>query len=151
MTIDPRITSTCFKLADWSLSTVFLKNNAHYPWFILVPRHDNIQEIDQLPQSLQHVLMDEISRLSSIVKTQFHPDKLNVGTLGNIVPQLHIHVIARFTHDGLWPQGIWQESQTTRPYNDEEIDQLLEPLRLCCQFIINHECNRDMSFSQHVD
>ncbi len=130
--IDPRITSTCFTLADWPLSRVFLKNNANYPWFILVPRQDNIQDIDQLPQALQHTLIDEISRLSSIVKAHFQPDKLNVGTLGNMVPQLHIHVIARFTHDMLWPHGIWQASQTTTPYQEDKIHELIELLRFAC-------------------
>jgi len=128
--IDPRITSTCFTLADWPLSRVFLKNNANYPWFILVPRQDNIQDIDQLPQALQHTLIDEISRLSSIVKAHFQPDKLNVGTLGNIVPQLHIHVVARFTHDMLWPHGIWQASQTITPYQEDKIPELIELLRI---------------------
>ena len=130
--VDPRITSTCFTLADWSLSRVLLKNNANYPWFILVPRQSNIQDIDQLPQALQHTLMDEIARLSSIVKTHFQPDKLNVGALGNMVPQLHIHVIARFTHDQLWPHGVWQTSQTVIPYQDEKIHTLLEQLRFAC-------------------
>ena len=131
-TIDPRITSTCFTLADWPLSRVFLKNNADYPWFILVPRQDNIQDIDQLPQTLQHTLMDEISRLSLIVKTQFQPDKVNIGTLGNIVSQLHIHVVARFKEDNLWPQGIWQASQTCSSYRNEDIQERLASLRDAC-------------------
>lgn len=130
MTIDPRIASTCYQLADWPLSRVYLKNNAHYPWFILVPRQDNIQEIDQLPQPLQHQLIEEISQLSTIVKKQFKPDKLNVGTLGNIVSQLHIHVIARFTHDDLWPHGVWQTALTSTPYTDAEIDKLIEQLKI---------------------
>jgi diadenosine tetraphosphate (Ap4A) HIT family hydrolase len=127
--IDPRITSTCFHLADWSLSSVFLKNNANYPWLILVPREAGIQDMDQLPQPLQHTLMDEINRLSAIVKQQFQPDKLNVGTLGNIVSQLHIHVVARYTHDELWPHGIWQAAQTTQPYTHAEIAPLLNTLK----------------------
>ena len=132
--IDDRITSTCFQLGDWPLSRVFLKNNANYPWFILVPRKDNIQDIDQLTQPQQHILMDEISQLSSIVKTYFNPDKLNVATLGNIVSQLHIHVIARFTHDALWPHGVWQEAQETTPYQQDKINKLLEELRLRLSF-----------------
>lgn len=126
--IDSRITSTCFELTNWPLSRVFLKNNAHYPWFILVPRQDNIQEINQLSQSLQHTLIEEVSHLSSIVKTHFKPDKLNVGTLGNIVSQLHIHVIARFTHDNLWPHGVWQNDLTNTPYDKLDLDPLLEQL-----------------------
>ncbi len=124
-TIDPRITTTCFQLADWPLSRVFLKNNANYPWFILVPRQDNIQEIDQLSHPQQHTLIEEITKLSTLVKSRFKPDKLNIGTLGNIVSQLHIHVIARFTHDALWPHGVWQEGVETQPYEPVMVDELL--------------------------
>ena len=126
--IDPRITTTCFELGDWPLCRVFLKNNANYPWFILVPRQEHIQEIDQLPMELQHTLIEEISALSRLVKQQFKPDKLNVGTLGNIVSQLHIHIIARFTSDKLWPQGVWQEQQETKPYETDDLEALLAKL-----------------------
>jgi len=106
--IDHRIASTCFELGDWPLSRVFLKNDANYPWLILVPRQENTQEIHQLSPSFGHLLMDEIQALSSIVNLYFKPDKLNVGALGNIVPQLHVHVIARFQSDPMWPHGVWQ-------------------------------------------
>lgn len=124
--IDHRISSTCFELAEWPLSRVYLKNNANYPWFILVPRQENITNINQLSSQLRHVLVDEISELSSIVSAYFKPDKLNVGALGNLVPQLHIHVIARFAHDELWPHGVWQSAQTTKPYEKYELDTLLD-------------------------
>ncbi len=127
--IDTRISSTCFELGDWPLSRVFLKNNANYPWFILVPRQDAITEIHQLPSPLRHVLMDEISELSSLVGAYFKPDKLNVGALGNMVPQLHIHVIARFAYDALWPHGVWQLAQTTAPYSNQALDVLLRHFR----------------------
>lgn len=135
--IDERITSTCFKITDWPLSSVFLKNNANYPWFILVPRHDNLQEIDQLPTALQHTLIEEISALSRMVKNEFKPDKINVGTLGNIVPQLHIHVIARFKHDALWPHSVWQDAQETRAYENEALDTLLRSVLLTQVFQYN--------------
>lgn len=128
--IDSRITTTCIELTDWPLSRVFLKNEANYPWFILVPRQDNIQEIHQLPQKLQYQLMDEINQLSFIIHDQFKPDKLNIGALGNIVSQLHIHVIARFTHDKLWPHGVWQANQTTTPYTPDAIEILIKQLQL---------------------
>ena len=117
-------------LTDWPLCRVFLKNNAAYPWFLLVPRIENIQEIYQLPKASQHQLIDEISQLSTIVNTQFNPDKLNVGTLGNMVSQLHIHVVARFKHDSLWPHGIWQAAQTDILYHEETVNALLKTLKL---------------------
>ena len=127
--LDERLVSSCFALADWPLSRVLLKNNADYPWLILVPRVDNIQEIDQLPKQLRYQLIDEISQLSSITRAHFKPNKLNMGALGNIVAQLHIHVVARFTYDKLWPHGIWQAAQTTVPYDEETLNSLLEDLR----------------------
>lgn len=126
--VDHRITSTCSQIAEWPLCRVFLKNNANYPWFILIPRQENIQEIDQLPETLQHTLIQEISKLTSIVKAQFKPHKMNVGALGNVVSQLHIHVVARFTHDKLWPHGVWQE-QEHMPYEENEMKQLIEQLQ----------------------
>ena len=127
--IDPRIASSCVHLCDWSLSSVFLKNNAHYPWLILVPRHENLQAMDQLPKLLQHQLMDEISALSTVVRAHFKPDSLNVGALGNIVPQLHIHVVARFSHDALWPHSVWQAAQISTPYTENAMTELTTRLR----------------------
>lgn len=123
--IDSRILSSSFELGDWPLSRVFLKNNADYPWFILVPRVANITEIDELDVLSRHQLMDEINQLSLIVRGYFTPHKLNVAYLGNIVNQLHIHIVARFKHDKLWPHGIWQASLENVPY-EEDIG-----LRLC--------------------
>ena len=128
-TIDPRILSTCFELGDWPLSRVLLKNNASYPWLILVPREKNKQDIDQLPQPSRAIFMEEISQLSVIVKTYFKPDKINIATLGNMVPQLHMHVVARYSYDDLWPHGIWQASQTTVLYSEDILKQRLDDLR----------------------
>ncbi len=127
--VDHRITSTCSRIADWPLCRVFLKNNANYPWLILIPRQENIQDIDQLPEALQHTLIQEISQLSSIVKSQFKPHKLNVGALGNVVSQLHIHIVARFTHDDVWPHGVWQE-QKTKPYAEDVMNELIGQLKI---------------------
>ena len=124
--IDSRIESTCIHVCDWPLSRVFLKNNADYPWLILVPRYENVRAMDQLPKSLQHQLMDEISALSTHVREHFKPDAINVGALGNIVQQLHIHVIARFTHDSLWPHSVWQATKDSPLYTEEELNALRE-------------------------
>lgn len=131
--LDERIASSTFLLGNWTLSQVLLKNNANYPWLILVPRVETqVLEIDDLPKALRYQLMDEISELSSIVKALFKPDKINVATLGNIVKQLHIHVVARYKDDMLWPHGIWQEAQSTSPYDDKTLTPLLESLRNHC-------------------
>ena len=127
--IDPRLTTTTITLGDWPLSRVFLKNNAQYPWFILVPRVAFVRDIDELEREARHRLIDEIAQLSSLVRRHFKPDKLNVGTLGNIVPQLHIHIVARFKNDSLWPHGIWQADIKETPYTNETLQPLLDVLR----------------------
>lgn len=127
--MDQRILDTCFLLGDWSLSSVLLKNNANYPWLILVPRIADIQEIDEIPANLRPVLMDEITQLSSVMRAYFKPYKLNIGFLGNIVSQLHIHVIGRFTTDKLWPHSIWQAALDHRPYSDDKVLPLVDDLR----------------------
>ena len=127
--IDERIQSTCFTLGDWPLSSVFLKNEQAYPWFILVPRKSSIQEICQLEHDERHFLMEEINYLSLLVMDYFTPDKLNIGALGNVVSQLHIHVVARTQQDPLWPQGIWQTSMRVTPYSKERLNSLLSSWR----------------------
>jgi len=128
--IDTRILTTCIELAEWPLSSLFLKNNADYPWLILVPRVKDVQEIYHLHPSLQYKLMEEMSQLSSIVGHYFKPDKLNIGALGNIVPQLHVHIIARYKTDKLWPHGIWQAGETTILYTKEQLSSLKQDLQI---------------------
>ena len=135
--VNNQILSTCFEVADGPLSCILLKNNANYPWLILVPRQENIQDIDQLSRQSRDLFMEEISQLSSIVKQYFKPDKLNIGALGNIVPQLHMHIIARYKHDELWPHGVWQSAQTTHPYTESTRNQLIGDLRN----LLNQSCD----------
>lgn len=127
--IDERIESTSIFLADWPLCRVFLKNEQAFPWFVLVPRKDNIQEIHQLELKERQTLMEEIHQLSLLVQNYFKPDKINIGALGNIVSQLHIHVVARTKQDLLWPQGIWQSAMNSTPYEDKHLLILLESLK----------------------
>lgn len=127
--LDERIQSTCIVLDDWPLSRVLLKNERNYPWFILVPRKEKVREIHQLKQEERYLLIDEIHQLSQFVADYFKPDKLNTGALGNIVSQLHIHVIARTTSDPLWPHGIWQESFQPDLYEDEYLKSTLPVLQ----------------------
>ena len=111
-----QLSSSSIQLIDWPLSRVLLKNNANYPWCILVPRQDNITEITELSKLDRYQLADEVHHLSVIMQDLFKPNKINIGALGNIVAQLHIHVVARFRHDQLWPQGIWQSAMEETPY-----------------------------------
>lgn len=127
--LDDRITSTCFQIGDWPLSRVFLKDNAQFPWFVLVPRINDVQEIYELSKESRYQLIDEVSTLSSIMKTYFQPYKINLGYLGNIVKQLHIHIVGRSINDCLWPYGVWQASEENPTYEQKVVTYLLKDLK----------------------
>src|SRR3546814_18598095 len=82
-------------------------NDASYPWLILVPRRPDLKEIHDLDGGARPQLTEEICRASRALQSSFAPDKINVGALGNLVPQLHVHVIARFRSDPAWPGPAW--------------------------------------------
>src|SRR6266704_1951775 len=99
LTLHPQLERDTFFITDLQLSRVLLMNNSLFPWLILVPMAEDAREVVDLPAPDQHRLMDEISSASSVIKTLFNPHKINIAALGNQVPQLHIHVIARFPGD----------------------------------------------------
>jgi diadenosine tetraphosphate (Ap4A) HIT family hydrolase len=92
-------------------------NDATYPWFILVPEREDVREIFELAEADRLALIEEIALVSRAVSQAFRPDRLNVAALGNIVPQLHIHVIARFRTDPAWPAPVWGRTEA-HPYTD---------------------------------
>ena len=97
--LDKKLKADTIFIKDLELSKLLLMNDSNYPWFILVPRKNNISELFELSKIEHEILMAEISWLSKIIKNHFHADKINIANLGNIVTQLHIHIIARFKHD----------------------------------------------------
>lgn len=127
--IDEKILSASFVLGDWPLSRVLLKNEKKYRWFLLVPRKMNAQELFHLDNKERQILMNEISVLSLFVQRYFQVDKLNIGALGNIVSQLHIHVVGRCRGDALWPHSIWQSAHEPSVYQEEESHCLVRQLQ----------------------
>jgi diadenosine tetraphosphate (Ap4A) HIT family hydrolase len=109
-TVDPVITSLTVKLADWPLSRLFLYNDSRYHWGLLVPRRAGVVEIADLSADDQAQLMKEIVDLSGLVRALPGVEKLNVGALGNMVPQLHVHVVGRRKGDPAWPGPVWGHS-----------------------------------------
>ncbi|WP_316353461.1 HIT family protein [Candidatus Trichorickettsia mobilis] len=105
--LDPRLSNDSFELINFALSKVMLVNNSFFPWVVLIPRKNNLKEIIDLNQQDRIILMEEISLVSQVMIDAFAPDKLNVAALGNIVPQLHIHIVARYSHDLAWPQPVF--------------------------------------------
>ena len=104
-------------VCDLPLSRILLFNDARFPWLILVPRIEGAIEIYYISRTARATLMEEIALASGVLERVFKPDKINVGALGNIVDQLHVHVLGRFTRDAAWPQPVWGFSgkETYRP------------------------------------
>jgi diadenosine tetraphosphate (Ap4A) HIT family hydrolase len=94
-------------IRDLGLSQLRLNNVKSVPWLILVPRRADVREIYQLDAADRAVLIEEIAQASRALEELYAPDKINVAALGNQVPQLHVHVIARFTADAAWPDPVW--------------------------------------------
>jgi len=132
-TLHPRLNADCFLAGDWPLSRLLLMNDSHYPWFILVPRRDEIREIHELDAADQTQLFRESMILSRALVQAFRGDKLNIAALGNVVPQLHLHHIVRYTHDAAWPAPVWGR-HPAKPYSEDEalaqIERLLPRLEL---------------------
>jgi len=126
--VDSRIQDSCIDLVEWPLSQVYFKKDANFPWAILVPRVENTQEIYQLSPNKQHLLMDEIAALSQRMSTYFKAEKINVGALGNLVAQLHIHVVVRQQNDKAWPHGIWQSGLVASEYSQTRLEQIAQAL-----------------------
>jgi len=105
--LDPRLAGDAHVVGDFELSRVLMMDDARFPWLILVPRHPGVRELIELPRDEQHALLDEINRCSHVLHALFKPDKLNVAALGNVVPQLHVHIVARHKNDAAWPRPVW--------------------------------------------
>ena len=105
--LDVRLATDTHLVGDLELSSVLLMNDARFPWLILVPRRTGMRDLIDLVPAEQHVLLDEIGRCSTALRNMDKPDKLNIAALGNVVAQLHVHVIARNMHDAAWPRPVW--------------------------------------------
>ncbi len=116
--LHPQLALDSALLLQLPLCQVRLMNNACYPWLILVPTRANITEIFDLTLDDQHILQQEISTVAKKLKAKTHCDKINIAALGNMVPQLHIHIIARFRDDADWPKPVWGGANA--PYADLE-------------------------------
>ncbi|WP_282756477.1 HIT domain-containing protein [Desulfuromonas thiophila] len=124
--LDPQLAADCHVLGSTPHSEVLLLDNALLPWLILVPRCRHSEIID-LPGELQRAVLDEIALLSRFVRQHFACDKLNTATIGNIVRQLHIHIVGRRTDDCCWPQVVWGQQQR-QPYTLDRVIQLRDRL-----------------------
>jgi len=102
-----RLDQDCLLVGQFELCLLLISRDANYPWLILVPKREGITEIHQLNDADRQQLLHESCTLSQVMSELFAPDKLNIAALGNVVPQLHMHHIARYHSDAAWPQPIW--------------------------------------------
>jgi diadenosine tetraphosphate (Ap4A) HIT family hydrolase len=130
-TVHPQLAADCFDLGSLELCQLLLMNDERFPWCILVPRVANLRDLHDVPRDRRTALFDEIERVSATLQDIAHADKINVAALGNMVPQLHIHVIARTTTDDAWPRPVWGVG-TARPYPQDatRIEQIRKALRV---------------------
>lgn len=105
--LHPQIAADSSPLLDLDLCTVRLMDVAALPWLLLIPRRPDLREIIDLGEADQAKLWKEIAMTSTVLRAAVHPTKLNIAALGNVVPQLHVHVIARFDTDPAWPKPVW--------------------------------------------
>ncbi|MDD2061023.1 HIT domain-containing protein [Pseudomonas sp. GD03860] len=126
--MDPRLQEDTFVLGDFPLSRLLLSKDANYPWFILVPRRADISELFQLDDKDQQQLWGETTALAETLKDSFAADKMNVATLGNVVSQLHMHVIVRRRNDPAWPAPVWGNKPAVA-YTAEQVADIRQRLK----------------------
>jgi diadenosine tetraphosphate (Ap4A) HIT family hydrolase len=131
--LNERLEADTYALGDFPLCRVLLMDDARYPWLILVPRRADVTEIIDLSVSDRGLLIEEIAQAQVALTAVTRPDKLNVGALGNVVKQLHVHVIARFVSDpaGLGP--VWGVGER-KPYPPHMVGPLLDKLQKALGF-----------------
>jgi diadenosine tetraphosphate (Ap4A) HIT family hydrolase len=117
--LHPQLALDTVFITDWKLSQVLLMDNRLFPWIILVPRLADLHEIHHLCAENRAILMEEMTRASHAMEQGFKTDKINVAAIGNIVSQLHVHIVARLQTDPAWPHPVWG-SAYREPYATQE-------------------------------
>lgn len=126
--LHPQLERDTIPLGDMALSRVFVSKDANYPWLLLVPRRPDIVEIIDLDEAEQAQLMGEITQVSRALRDVTPCDKLNIAALGNVVPQLHVHVIARRKTDKAWPKPVWGVAEP-KDHDAGELDRFMIAMR----------------------
>ena len=125
--VHPMLDADSVFVMNLPLSQCRLMNVREYPWLLLIPRQPNLRDWIDLSFEDQIQLQREINQMANVLKGQFPCEKLNIASLGNKTPQLHIHVIARTSQDPAWPNPVWNTQAT--PYSTTEINEIKERLK----------------------
>jgi len=123
-----RLAADTWTVKDLALCRVLLMNDKRYPWLILVPRRTGLRDFHDVAKADKGMFLAEIDHVSEVLKAETGAQKMNVAALGNMVPQLHVHVIARFETDETWPKPVWGLGEAV-PYPPSEIGGLIERLK----------------------
>ncbi len=105
--LDSRLAAATQPVGDLALSSVLLQNDSRFPWLVLVPRREGVVELTDLSDEDYRLLTDEIRLAARVMLELAKPDKVNVAAIGNVVPQMHVHVVGRFRSDPAWPGPVW--------------------------------------------
>lgn len=131
-TLHSQLQADTVVVGQFELCLVLLHKDSHYPWCILVPQRPQVEEIFHLDSADRLRLMDESCHLAEVMHDCFAPNKMNIAALGNQVPQLHVHHIARFREDAAWPNPIWG-AVPPKPYSEAALRERVERLRFALQ------------------
>jgi len=126
--LNDRLAADTWTVQDLALCRVLLMNDKRYPWLILVPRREGLRDFHDVAAADKATFLAEIDHVSEVLKVQNAAHKMNVAALGNMVPQLHVHVIARFEKDEAWPNPVWGLGKPV-PYAASEVGSLIEVLK----------------------
>jgi len=126
--LHPQLAKDTINVGDLPLSRVLIIRDSNYPWLLLVPRREEVSDITDLNEVEQAQLMTEINRVGVALKAITKPEKLNIAALGNVVSQLHIHIIARRTTDAAWPRPVWGVAPP-EPFDPNELEAFTQALR----------------------
>lgn len=128
-TLNERLAAGCFEIARMHGCRILLKDEANFPWFIVVPEvPQGIEDLHQLDEETFSEVMLAVREVSRFVEARFRPEKLNVACIGNIVRQMHIHVVGRFTDDSAWPGVVWA-FEGKRKYGEGEAEEIIGAAR----------------------
>lgn len=127
-TLHERLKNDTAEIVSLKLCIVLLMKDRSFPWLILVPKRECVREIHELSPEDRITLMEEMTLASRAIEKVYRPEKINIGALGNLVPQLHIHVIGRFSADRAWPGPVWGSGQAV-PYGSDELKSAVSALK----------------------
>jgi diadenosine tetraphosphate (Ap4A) HIT family hydrolase len=140
ITLDDRLNRDTYRLGEFDDSLLLLSKNAFFPWFILVPETDKT-EYHQLNNEQQTRIQQHINAIARYIETHFATDKINIATIGNLVPQLHIHIIGRNQNDPCWPGVVWG-TQHFKAYSAEDVATIKNQLNNALKEVVISEVSQ---------